>query len=174
MKKLSLLFSIALLFAACQNKDVVTTDSAKADTTKYPYTPKKIQGWEMNRDSKNTVVAMSALKAFQNLDTMALKPFLGDSIHLTIDGYEFKGTNTQFLKEARHEMDRFKSIQIELQDMESVINKDKTDEYVSLWYKQISSFKDGKADTVNLFNDFKLKGGKIIEWSEYVQHPMKK
>ncbi|TCD00661.1 hypothetical protein EZ449_20055 [Pedobacter frigidisoli] len=174
MKKISSLFVIALFFAACQNKEAKTTDSATADTTKYPYTPKKNRNWEMNADSKNMVVAMSALKAFANLDTTSLKPLLGDSLQLNVDGYEFKGTSSQFLKEAKHEMDKFKSIKIMLEDMESVISKDKTEEYVSLWYTQASEMKDGKTDTVNFFNDFKLKNGKVVHWSEYVQHPMKK
>jgi hypothetical protein len=34
--------------------------------------------------------------------------------------------------------------------------------------------KDGKTDTISYFNDLKLKEGKIVAWSEYAQHPMKK
>lgn len=173
IKKLTTIFAVTLLFAACQSKDAKTTDSAMADTTKYPYTPKKVHNWEMNPDSKNMVAAMSALKGFANLDTTAVKPFIGDSIWLVVDQYEFKGTKSQFLGVAKHEMDRFNHIEIDMEDMESVISKDKSEEWVSLWYKQISTMKDGKVDTVNCFNDFKLKDGKVVGWSEYIQHPMK-
>jgi len=55
-----------------------------------------------------------------------------------------------------------------------VINKDKSEEWVSLWYSQVSTTKDGKSDTVSLYNDIKLKDGKVFRLSEYIQHPMKK
>ncbi len=174
IKKLVPLFAVALLLAACQSKEAKTTDLVATDTTKYPYTPKKVHSWQMNPEPQNMVAAMSALKGFAALDTAAVKPFLGDSIWLMVDNYSFKGTRSQFLGEAQHEIDRFKHIQVDMEDMESVISKDKSEEWVSLWYKQISTMKDGKTDTVNCFNDFKMKDGKVVGWSEYVQHPMKR
>ncbi|MCX3265314.1 hypothetical protein OQZ29_11195 [Pedobacter agri] len=85
-----------------------------------------------------------------------------------------KGTKSQFLKDVTGEFARMRNLKIEMEDMESVINKDKTEEWVSLWYKQVTTTKDGKVDTIQLYNDFKLKDGKVQGMSEYVQHPMKK
>ncbi|RZK58436.1 MAG: hypothetical protein EOO91_08280 [Pedobacter sp.] len=174
MKKLAFLFLVALCFAACQNKETTATAGSSSDTTKYPYTIKDPEEWEMNSDPKNLLVAMNTVKAFENSDTAALKPLIGDSIHLIVDSYEFKGLKADFLKTAQMEMDKYKSISITLQDRESVISKSKKEEWVSLWYKQVSEMKDGKKDTVNFFNDLRLKEGKVIIWSEYVQHPMQK
>lgn len=174
MKKLSFLFLVALSFAACQNKETMATGGSSSDTTKYPYTIKDPEEWEMNSDPKNLLLAMNTVKAFENLDTTALKPLIGDSIHLIVDSYEFKGLKGDFLKTAQMEMDKYKSITITLQDRESVISKSKKEEWVSLWYKQVSEMKDGKKDTLNFFNDLRIKDGKVIIWSEYVQHPMKK
>ena len=174
MKKLSMLFFATALLAACQNKETTATAGSSADTTKYPYTIKDPKEWEMNTDPANLLLAMNTVKAFENLDTAALKPFLGDSINLVVDAYEFKGLKADFIKTAQMEMDKYKSLTITLQDRESVISKDKTEEWVSLWYKQVSETKDGKKDSVNFFNDFRIKNGKVIIWSEYVQHPMAK
>ena len=90
MKNLFLLFLGALLFASCQNKETATTE-VKPDSTIYPYTIKEGEEWEMNPDSKNMQIAMGAVKAFENRDTAALKAFIGDSINLVVDGYEFNG-----------------------------------------------------------------------------------
>ncbi|WP_316785422.1 hypothetical protein [Pedobacter frigiditerrae] len=174
MKKLSFLFLLALSFAACQNKETTATAGSSADTTKYPYTIKDPEEWEMNKDPKNLLAAMNAVKAFENLDTAALKEFIGDSINLVVDGYEFKGLKAEFIKSAQEEMNKYKNITITLQDRESVINKDKTEEWVSLWYKQVHETKDGKKDSLNFFNDLRIKNGKVIIWSEYIQHPMAK
>lgn len=173
MKKLSTLFLCALLFASCQNKDVTTTD-VKTDTTHYPYVIKDAENWEMNSDSRNLLIAMGAIKAFENRDTAALKSFIGDSINLVVDGYEFKGVRADFIKVAQEEMDKYKSITIKMEDAESVSNKDKSKQWVSLWYKQYWEDKTGKKDSVNLFNDLKIKDGKVVIWSEYAQHAMKK
>jgi len=174
MKTLLTPLVAVLLLAACQNHDPKIVSAQSSDTTKYPFQIKKIQNWEMNSDSKNLVVAMTLLKTFENLDTAGMKKVLADSVWFTLDGYKFKGTKPEFLKQIQGEFAKMKSFRIEIEDAESVINKDKSEEWVSLWYNQISVMKDGKADTINLFNDIKLKDGKVLGLSEYVQHPMKK
>ncbi|RZL44155.1 MAG: hypothetical protein EOP00_21030 [Pedobacter sp.] len=175
MKKISSLVFTALFLAACQNKEAKTAGSAStADTTKYPYTVKKVENWEMNKDTKNLFTSMTLIKTFEALDTAAMGKVLADSVWFTLDGYQFKGTKPQFLKQIQGEFAKMNSFKINMQDYESVINKDKTEEWVSLWYSQISTAKDGKTDTVNLFNDVKLKDGKVVGLSEYIQHPMKK
>ncbi len=173
MKKLAILFLGALIFASCKNKETSTAE-VKSDTTTYPYIIKDAETWEMNSDSKNMVIAMSAVKAFENRDTAALKAFIGDSINLVVDGYEFNGTRADFLKNTQEEFGNFKSITIKMDDAESVSNKDKSKQWVSLWYKQYWEDKDGKKDSVNFFNDLKIKDGKVVIWNEYVQHAMKK
>ncbi|WP_316829583.1 hypothetical protein [Pedobacter aquatilis] len=175
MKKILSLSFIALIFAACQNKEAKTTDTAAtADTTKYPYTTKKVQNWAMNPNSQNLVTAMTLIKTFENLDTASMEKILADSVWFTLDGYQFKGTKPEFLKQIQGEFSKMSSFKIDMQDAESVINKDKSEEWVSLWYSQVSTTKEGKADTVNLFNDIRLKNGKVVGLSEYVQHYMKK
>ncbi len=173
MKKILPLLAVALLMA-CQNKDATESQKTLLDTTTFPYQIKNYGQWQMNLDQKNVTVAMNAVKAFASLDTAALKPLLGDSVHLTIDGYEFKGTKSQFLQVAQEEMSKYKRIRIEMMDMESVMSRDKKTEYVSLWYKQFNETKDGKMDSIKLFNDFKIKNGKVLEWEEYAQHYMQK
>ncbi|TBO42607.1 nuclear transport factor 2-like protein [Pedobacter kyonggii] len=175
MKKLSSLIMATLLFAACENKEAKTTDMAvAADSTKYPYTIKQVQNWEMNPDTKNAVTAMTLIKTFENLDTARMSKVLADSVALDLDGYKFKGTKSQLMKELQGEFDKMKGFKIDMQDMESVVNKDKSEEWVSLWYSQVSTTKEGKTDTVALFNDIQLKNGKVVRLSEYVQHPMKR
>ncbi|RZL62997.1 MULTISPECIES: hypothetical protein [Pedobacter] len=173
MKKISFLLLMALCFGACQNKDTKTTDAETADTTKYPYTFKKVQGWKINNDHKNGLTALSIIKSFENMDTATMGKLLADSVWFNLDGYKFKGTRIQFLNQIQGEFAKMSSFKIDMEDMASVINKDKSEEWVSLWYKQVTSTKDGKIDTIQLYNDFKIKDGKVQGLSEYIQHPMK-
>ncbi|HEY1017354.1 MAG TPA: hypothetical protein VGE25_00045, partial [Sediminibacterium sp.] len=64
---------------------------------------------------------------------------------------------------------------IKMEDFESVISKDKKDEYVTLWYKQIMTDNMGKTDSLAMINDFKIVNGKIVALSEAMRHyPAKK
>ena len=54
-----------------------------------------------------------------------------------------------------------------MQDWESVISKDKNEEYVTLWYREYQEHKDGKKDSVDVINDIKMKDGKIIGLDQY-------
>jgi len=173
MKKFSSLLLMALFFGACQEKSTTTTNANTVDSTKYPYTLKKVQGWEINKDSKNALAALNTIKSFERMDTAAMAKLLADSVWFNLDGYRFKGTKSQFLKQIQSEFARMSSFKIDMEDMASVVNKDKSEEWVSLWYKQVTATKDGKIDTIQLYNDFKIKDGKIQGLSEYVQHPMK-
>ncbi|MFA6277796.1 MAG: hypothetical protein WC622_13670 [Pedobacter sp.] len=166
MKRLSILLLPTLLFVGCQSKD--------SKTIKYPYAVKKAYNWGMNPDPKNMTIAMNALKAFASRDTAALKTFMSDSVHLSADGYELNGTRAEFLKAAQQEMDKYNSITINMDDMESVVSEDKTEEWVSLWYKQYGESKDGKKSSISMFNDIKIENGKVARWTEYVRHPMER
>ena len=67
------------------------------------------------------------------------------------------------------------SVKIDLHDFESVISKDKKDEFVTLWYNQTTTDKKGKVDSVSVINDLKISNGKIVALDEAFRHfPVKK
>ena len=62
-----------------------------------------------------------------------------------------------------------------MHDFESVISKDKKEEYVTLWYTEINTDKKGKMDSVAIINDLKISNGKIVSLDEAIRHfPIKK
>jgi hypothetical protein len=62
-----------------------------------------------------------------------------------------------------------------MEDWESVVSKDKSMEYVSLWYKQYFTDANGKADSIECMDDLRMKNGKIAMINEKIRHyPAKK
>ena len=60
-------------------------------------------------------------------------------------------------------------------DWESVISKDGKTEYVTMWYKQITTDKMGKTDSIAVVDDCRIMNGKIVELDEKIQRiPAKK
>ena len=54
-------------------------------------------------------------------------------------------------------------------DWESVISKDKKEEWVTLWYSQTWEDMNGKTDSLAVIDDLRLKDGKIIRLDEYTR-----
>ncbi|RYG22331.1 MAG: hypothetical protein EOO07_00160 [Chitinophagaceae bacterium] len=73
MKQLLTLFLGSLFFVSCQNNET-STAGVKPDSATYPYTIKEAESWEMNPDSKNMLIAMGAVKAFENRNKQLSTP----------------------------------------------------------------------------------------------------
>lgn len=57
-----------------------------------------------------------------------------------------------------------------MDDWESVKLKDGSREYVSLWYKEITTDKKGKTDSVFVMDDLLIKNGKIVSIDQKIRH----
>lgn len=63
----------------------------------------------------------------------------------------------------------YKTARIVMRDWESVISKDKSEEWVTLWYTEHWETKAGVKDSAAFVNDMRLKNGKIISLNEYTR-----
>ncbi|HNN69598.1 MAG TPA: hypothetical protein PKG89_00060, partial [Ferruginibacter sp.] len=83
-----------------------------------------------------------------------------------------KDSLTKFFTEERA---KYNSVKIYMGDWESVISKDGKTEYVTMWYKQITTDKMGKTDSIAVVDDCRIMNGKIVELDEKIQRiPAKK
>lgn len=143
-----------------------TSDSsAKMD---YPYKIEKPDNWEIG-SSENTMVALQALKAWEDGNVDQTLKFFGDSIHLKFDGLDKKISNDSLKIFFTENRNKFKSIKERVEDWESVISKDKSEEWVTLWYTDIPETQAGVLDSIDIVNDFKLKDGRIIRIDQYTR-----
>lgn len=176
MKKVFLILLGGVVFTSCNNKGTsaneATTDTsgttAVAQKMDYPYTIDHPDNWEMG-SNQNTMVALSALKAYEkgNVDE-SLKNF-GDSVQIQFDGLDTKLSNDSLKAFFAKGRSGFKSMDIKMDDWESVVSKDKKDEWVTLWYRQKWEDAKGKMDSADVINDLKMKDGKIVRLDEYTR-----
>jgi len=172
MKKVSkqfLLVAAGMIFASCQNGGSTKTeaDNNTAANTKidYPYTIKHPDNWETG-SQQNTLIALSALKAWENRNMDESLKYFADSVDVRFDGIT-KKVSKDTLRAIITPDKPAKNIVIKLDDWQSSISKDKQDEWVSLWYTQYIENTDGSKDSIDVYNDIKLKEGKIIGLDEY-------
>lgn len=176
MKKFLLMACTALFVISCNNdaKDAKTADGpapaadAKTADVKYdyPYTLEQpYQGW-LPGDQQHAVNALKALKAFETGDIAGAGTYFGDSVSLRFDNWEAKLSNDSLKKSFTAQRELFSSMVIKMGDWESVISPDKKSEWVTMWYKQIQTTKDGKTDSLSVVDDCKFVNGKIVEMDE--------
>ena len=172
MRKLLILSFIMYLGSSCTTpaeKPVEKTISADVPKPMYSYTIKKPDNWDMNGSSKNTEVAFNALKAFEEHKIDESLSYFGDSVLWKADYMEAKLSKDSLKSIFNSIWNETASLKIEMHDFESVISKDKKDEFVTIWYDQHTTDKKGKKDSVVLINDMKVVNGKIVELDEYTR-----
>ena len=173
-----LLLGFAAITSACNNSkettstetNTETTTKQTATTTNLPYTKNSKYNWEFNPDQKNEAIVLNVFKAMEQLDHQTIGKFTADSIVSNIDGVKFKGTREQIMQLNKDFFATLKTLNVVPTDWRSVISKDKSEEWVSVWFTQHWEDQKGQHDSVNVFNDIKLKDGKITAWNEYLQH----
>ena len=171
-----LILFIGVALTSCNNEEKKTaaeTTETKAATTdaKLPYTlATPYRSWQIADNNDNTIAAMACLKAFVDKDYTAMSALMADSIQVRLDGYAAKMSRDSATKVFTAQRQMYSDLTITMYDYESVISGDKKEEYVTLWYKQAWKDDKGKADSLNIVDDCKMKNGKMIELDEKVQH----
>jgi len=175
-----LFFLAAIAFTSCNNGGTETKEAMKDSTAKdstmaapamamnYPYTIDHPDNWDMG-SKENTVVALSALKAFSSGDVAESMKYFGDSVQVQFDAFDKKMPNDSLKTMFTKLRSGYKSIEVKMDDWESVISKDKTQEWVTLWYRQKWEDTKGKKDSADYIDDLKIKDGKIVRLDEYTR-----
>lgn len=185
MKKLILIGCIAAL-VSCNNdaatdtkKDGTGTSTADAGSKKpIPEMPYKLnkpyKNWQPG-DQQHALTVMASLKAWENGDIPKSMEAFADTVEIYFNNWEGKYSRDSLAKQFAAHRSGFTSASIQMEDWESVIAEDKSLEFVTLWYKQITTDKKGNVDSAAVVNDAKIVNGKIALLSEAMRkYPAKK
>ena len=167
MKKLFIAF-LALALFSCNNKEKTasTGEGNTTETPKYPYTIDHPDNWDIG-STANTMVALSALKAFEEGKLDESMTYFADSVRVMMDGLDKNMSKDSLKAMLVPQREMYKSMRIKMEDWESVISKDKTEEWVTLWYKQYWETTAGVTDSMSVIDDLKINKGKIERLAEY-------
>jgi hypothetical protein len=173
-KTLLFIMPLALLISCESSKEKKEETSASAAKPNYAYTIEKPDNWDIG-STKNTEISLAALKAFENNKIDECLQYFADTVRWRTDYLEGKFTKDSLRSQFTGAWNQMASLKISMHDFESVISKDKKDEYVTLWYVQTMTDKKGKVDSMAVINDIKISNGKIVALDEAYRHfPVKK
>lgn len=174
MKKLTLLLFTGIVFS-CNNVDTTSKDATKdspaiatASALNYPYTIEHPDNWEIG-SATNTMIALSSLKAWEEGNMDESLKYFGDSVRVEFDGIDKKMSRDSLRTMLTGGRNAYKALKVKMDDWESVIAKDKSEEWVTIWYTETFETTAGVNDSSAVINDLQLKDGKIIRLSEYTR-----
>jgi len=173
MKKVLLLSTSCLFIYSCAN-NADKTAATSSDTTKvaasstttpaveYPYTATYSSQMEAG-DPNNSKKVLDIYKDYDNGNLLAHKEYFADSVEFDLAGGEnIKGTRDSILNIAQKGRSNLKSAEDKIITFISSHAKDKGENWVSVWTKEIDTHKDGKIDSIILNENWMLnKDGKI-------------
>jgi len=163
MKRVFFITGIALLAISCNNKtESKSGDSNMASSSEkveYAYLPMDHQpdNWDRG-DQKNVAIVLNSLKAWADGNIDECLKYFGDSVNIAWDGVDKKVSKDTLRAWFKHDY----TVQIKMDDYESVTSKDKKNNWVSLWYNEIHTDKNGNVDSVFNMDDLKVDNGKIV------------
>ncbi len=163
----------ASLFTACNNSTdsketkEAATEPASTEKIDYAYLPSghAPDNWDMG-DQKNIAIVLKSLKAFETGNIEESLAGFADSVWWSSDNMDQKVSKDSLRAFFTEGWKNMASVKIVMNDYESVISKDKKDEWVTLWYKQIVTDKKGNVDSMQVVNDAKIENGKITVLDE--------
>ncbi|MDQ6755721.1 MAG: hypothetical protein M3004_02185 [Bacteroidota bacterium] len=175
MKRLILFFLTGIAFSCNDQgtnkdamKDSTATTTTSSATLNYPYKIDHPDNWDMG-NSANTMTVLNAVKAFQDGNVVESAKYFGDSVHLQFDGLDKKVSHDSLVTWLTKMRNDYKSMDVKMSDWESVVSKDKKQEWVTLWYRQKWEDMKGNKDSADFVDDLQLKDSKIIRLDEYTR-----
>jgi hypothetical protein len=171
MKRMFLFAGVAALIISCNSK----TDSASKDTPtdsttekiEYAYQPDgHAPDYWVHGNQLNVAMALKSLKGWETGNVaQAIEPF-ADSVRWAFDGFDQKISKDTLRAWLTDMWSKTSSIKVKMDDYEGVTGKDKKDEWVTVWYKQIITDKTGKIDSAYVVDDLKVENGKFTMLDE--------
>ena len=119
-------------------------------------------GYWQEGDVNEVAMVLNSLKAWENGNTDSCLTAFGDSIRWVSDNFDKKMSHDSFKTFMNDYRSSLKSVTVKMDDVVHVVNKDGTQNWVTMWYKQYNTDMKGHVDSLNCIDDLKIEKGKIV------------
>jgi hypothetical protein len=170
MKNVLLTLLTISLFSGCQPK--VNSGSARPakDTLKYAYKATYSSDVTVPGNPLFAQKVLEVWKMFETVKIQEMKPYFSDSVKYNdASGMHFYGPVEKLLSYAKSDIDGLDSMRFDIVMWQSAHINDKNEDWVNIWSRERRyPKKGGKADTVLMQENWKIKNGKIVSFDQYL------
>jgi hypothetical protein len=175
-KSIIALVVVVMLFSCTS---VSTQDAAPAaavpakDTLPYAYKATYSSDITVPGDPVNAQKVLQVWKMFETAKIEDMKPYFADSVKYDdAHGMHFYGPTDKLLAYAKSDIDGLDSMRFDIVQWQSAHVNDKNEDWVNIWSRERRYGKNGgKADTVLMQENWKVKNGKVVAFDQYLSKP---
>jgi ketosteroid isomerase-like protein len=170
MEKIIITLMVGLAIVACtpSEKPAETTPEPVASTVQLPYTASFSSQFSQDVSDQDLFMVLNSYKHWETGDLKALRSTLADSITFeAADGFTYTGPADGLMQRWTASRDSLSSVQITMHAWVKLRSTDKNNDFVTVWYTEIDTYKDGKIDSAHWSDVNMVTNGKI---SWYAQH----
>lgn len=140
------------------------------DTLTYEYKATYSSDITVPGNPENAQKVLQVWKMFETANIQAMKPYFADSVKYDdAQGMHFFGPTDKLLSYAKSDIDGLDSMRFDIVSWQSEHVNDKNEDWVNIWSRERRYGKNGgKADTVLMQENWKVKDGKVILFNQYI------
>jgi hypothetical protein len=178
MKHLTLLLFVSgSLFSACTTGNAKNAENATGkaepapkDTLTYAYHALYSSDITVPGDPIIAQRVLTVWKLFETAQIQTMKPYFADSVHYDdAHGMHFYGPTDKLLAYAKSDIDNLDSMRFDIIMWQSAHVNDRNEDMVNIWSRERRYGKNhGKADTVLMQENWKVKNGKVVGFDQYL------
>ncbi|HEU4473071.1 MAG TPA: hypothetical protein VFR58_18395 [Flavisolibacter sp.] len=163
-------FLCVLLVAGCNNASdqspVVSFETGDSGVY-YSYSPEYTSGYTIG-DFGQVKTVTEIWKHYENGDLMLAAPQFADNLTIVFPDHTISGAKDSVLAQLKAEREAFIAVQCSISSWLPVRTKEKKDEWVFLWGKQIRSDKNGGTRSIEVHEIWQFdKQGKVQFMQQY-------
>jgi ketosteroid isomerase-like protein len=175
MYKFFLCVFFAAFLTSCnndKNNEKTAATSSSSDSSKpvvdLPYKASYSASFTTDVSDADLKLVLTSYKDWSDGDMTKVATDYGDSLSWDRStGDHFKLPNAGIMKMWKSFRDSLSSVTIDMQAWQKMYASDKKEGYVVTWYKEIDTYKGGKADSGYYHDINQVKDGKIIALEQY-------
>jgi hypothetical protein len=173
MKKFFLFLSFAAFLWSCSgNKDkpatTETTDNGAKSTVDLPYKASFSSQWSTDVSDADLKMVLVSYKDWADGNMSNVAKAYGDTLVWDrTTGEHYQLPNADIMKMWGTYRDSLSSITIDMQAWQKMYATERKEGYIVTWYKEIDTYKTGKADSGYYHDINQVKNGKITGLEQY-------
>jgi hypothetical protein len=173
MNKYAFLLSMIILILSCNSgvkQDASTTSVQPGDTLTYAYKAIYSSDITVPGNPVNAQKVLEVWKMFESAKFKEMKPYFADTVKYDdAHGMHFYGPTDQLLAYAKSDIDGLDSMRFDIVMWQSAHVNDRNEDWVNIWSRERRYGKNGgKADTVLMQENWKVKDGRIVAFDQYI------
>ncbi|MBN8576602.1 MAG: hypothetical protein J0L66_06640 [Cytophagales bacterium] len=163
---------ILIIVIAADSCSTPAHDQA-ASKLSMPYVATYSSKFNQNVSEESVQIVLTSLKAWERGDMEAYRKSFADTVTFNSSDGSTSIVLVDALMDswAAHRHDSLASMDIEVRAWTKLHSIDKNTDFVSLWFRAVDHYRNGRVDSIYVYEDYRVANAKIVQVDQYVRGP---